>query len=157
MLPQFRDFVSRIKIRSFVAIGCALLLSAALTPVAHAQALYGSIVGIVTDQSGAVVPGVQVTAKNAGTGQTKDDTTDASGRFNLQNLLPGDYSLSMKGTGFKTVERSGISITPNTIERVNQALELGQATEQVTVSAETVTLQTDKADTHTEITSASPW
>jgi hypothetical protein len=112
-------------------------------------------VGIVTDPTGAVVPGVQVTAKNTGTGQTKDDTTDASGRFNLQNLLPGEYSLSMKGPGFKTVERSGISITPNTIERVNQALELGQASEQVTVSAETITLQTDKADTHTELTSKS--
>src|SRR3954471_4300967 len=142
-------------IRFFAAIGCALLVFAALTPMARAQAIYGSIVGVVTDPTGAVVPGVQVTAKNVGTGQTKDDTTDESGRFNLQNLLPGNYSLSMKGTGFKAVERSGISITPNTIERVNQALELGQSTEQVTVSAETIALQTDKADTHTEITSKS--
>src|ERR1700730_12659738 len=90
-------FLSRVKIRSFVAIGCALMLSAALSPVTRAQALYGSIVGVVTDPTGAVVPGVQVTAKNTGTGQTKDDTTDTSGRFNLQNLLPGEYSLSMKG------------------------------------------------------------
>ncbi|MFL6446979.1 MAG: carboxypeptidase regulatory-like domain-containing protein [Bryobacteraceae bacterium] len=123
--------------------------------MAPAQALYGSIVGVVTDPSGAVVPNVQVTAKNVDTGQTKDDTTDASGRFNLQSLLPGNYSLSMKGTGFKAVERSGISVTPNTIERINQALELGQSTEQVNVSAETITLQTDKADTHTELTSKS--
>jgi len=131
------------------------MASAALTPMARAQALYGSIVGVVTDPSGAVVPGVQVTAKNVGTGQTKDDTTDASGRFNLQSLLPGNYSVSMKGAGFKAVERSGISVTPNTIERVNQTLEIGQATEQVTVSSEAVTLQTDKADTHTEISGRS--
>jgi len=148
-------FLSRNKIRSSIAVGCALLLSAALPPVARAQALYGSIVGVVSDPSGAVVPGVQVTAKNVGTGQTKDDTTDASGRFNLQSLLPGNYTLSIKGPGFKAVERSGISVTPNTISRVEQTLEIGQATEQVTVSSEAVALQTDKADVHSEISSKS--
>src|SRR5438445_13267596 len=81
---------SLLKIRFLVAIGCALLFWAAVPRAASAQALYGAIVGIVTDPTGAVVPGVQVTAKNTGTGQTKDDTTDASGRFNLQNLLPGE-------------------------------------------------------------------
>ncbi len=92
---------SLLKIRLFVTLGCALLISAALPQAASAQALYGSIVGVVTDPTGAVVPGVQVTAKNVDTGQTKDDTTDASGRFNLQSLLPGNYSLSMKGIGIQ--------------------------------------------------------
>src|SRR6185437_10009133 len=63
------------------------------------------------------------------------------------------YSLKVAAKGFRTLERSGIIITPNTVQRADVQLQVGQATEQVNVSAEAVQLQTDKADTHTEITS----
>ncbi|HSU61975.1 MAG TPA: TonB-dependent receptor [Bryobacteraceae bacterium] len=111
------------------------------------------MVGTATDPSGAVVPNAEVKATNTGTSQTRTDTTDASGRYNLANLVPGTYSLKVTAKGFRTIERSGIIITPNTVQRADVQLQVGQATEQVNVSAEAVQLQTDKADTHTEINS----
>lgn len=132
---------------------CALLLVAGASNVAQAQALYGSIVGTVTDQSGAVVPSVAVVATNNDTGQTKEDTTDPSGRFSFQNLQPGTYSVKLTASGFKSSEQKDLKVSPNTIARVDSVLQIGQATEQVTVSSTTVELQTDKADTHTELTS----
>ncbi len=131
----------------------AVLLICGLQNPADCQVLYGSMVGTATDPSGAVVPNADVTATDTGTGQTRSDTTDGSGRYNLTNLLPGTYSLKVLAKGFRTVERSGIIITPNTVQRADVQLQVGQATEQINVSAEAVQLQTDKADTHTEITS----
>ncbi len=138
--------------RSLPAI-CALFLSASLAPHVHAQAVYGSIVGTVTDQSGAVIPNVTVTATNVGTGQAKTDTTDQSGRYSMQSLLPGTYTVTMESKGFRRLEQTGVNVTPNTISRIDQALQIGQAAEQVEVSAAATLLQTDKADTHSEISS----
>ena len=125
----------------------------ALQVPANCQVLYGSMVGTATDPSGAVIPAATVTATSTGTGQTRSDTTDSSGRYNLTNLLPGTYDLSVVAKGFQTLKQSGINITPNTVQRVDVQMQVGAATQQVNVSAEAVQLQTDKADTHTEINS----
>ena len=116
-------------------------------------AVYGSIVGTITDQSGAVVPNVAVTATNADTGQSKSDVTDQSGRFSVQSVLPGKYNVVIELKGFRRVEQIGLEVTPNTVSRVDQSLQIGQTTEQVNVSAAATMLQTDKADTHSEISS----
>ncbi|MBV9500567.1 MAG: TonB-dependent receptor [Acidobacteriaceae bacterium] len=117
------------------------------------QTLDGSLVGTVTDPSGAVVPNATVVATDVGTAQTRQDTTDPSGRYNIVNLQPGTYTVTVSAAGFRKLEQTNITITPNTVSRSDVRLEVGQATEQVTVSAEAVELQTDKADTHTEISS----
>lgn len=114
-------------------------------------AVYGSIVGTVTDQSGAVVPNVNITATNADTGQSKTDVTDQSGRFSLQSMLPGKYNVLIESKGFRRIEQTGVEVTPNTVTRVDQNLQVGQTTEQVNVTAAATLLQTDKADTHSEI------
>jgi len=138
---------------SLAALASVFVLMFGLQRPADCQVLTGSMVGTATDPSGAVVPNAEVTATNTGTSQTRTDTTDASGRYNLANLVPGTYSLKVTAKGFRTIERSGIIITPNTVQRADVQLQVGQATEQVNVSAEAVQLQTDKADTHTEINS----
>lgn len=120
---------------------------------ASAQILYGSLVGTVTDQSGAIVPGAQVTATEVQTGQVRQDTSDASGRYNIVNVLPGTYNITVTSKGFKNFEQTNLVVTPNVVTRTDVHLEVGQASEQVTVSAEATQLQTDKGDTHTEITS----
>ena len=140
----------RIGIRTGLVAG---LLALALPSSVYSQAVYGSLLGTATDPSGAVVPGASVTVTETGTGQVRTDTTDQSGRYNIVNLLPGTYNVQVTAHGFRTVEHSGVRITPNTVQRVDVQLEVGQATEQVNVSATAVALQTDKADTHTEITS----
>jgi len=122
------------------------------TPV-RAQVLYGSLIGTVTDQSDAVVPNTTISIVDTLTGQTHQEITDAGGRYSVVNLIPGTYSVKASAKGFKTVEQSSFAITPNTVNRLDFHLEIGEATQTVTVSAEALALQTDKADTHTELTS----
>jgi hypothetical protein len=112
-------------------------------------------VGTVTDQSGAVIPGAQITATEVQTGQVRQETSDPSGRYNIVNVLPGTYKLSVTSGGFKSFEKTNITVTPNVVTRTDVHLEVGQASESVTVSAAATALQTDKADTHTEITGRS--
>ncbi len=119
----------------------------------HAQGLYGSLVGTVTDPSGAVVPNASISVTDVGTGQVRQGTSDTSGRYNFPDLSPGSYTAVVSATGFRKVEETSITITPNTVARFDVHLLVGQQTEQVSVSAEAVTLQTDKADTHSEINS----
>ena len=118
---------------------------------AYGQTLYGSLVGTVTDPSGAVVPGATVTATEVNTSQTRQETSDPSGRYNFVNVLPGTYTVTITAKGFRKTEEAHVAITPNVVTRIDVHLQVGQETEQVNVSAETVELQTDKADTHTEI------
>ncbi len=122
---------------------------------AFAQILYGALVGTVTDQSGAVVPGAQITATEVQTGQVRQDTSDASGRYNIVNALPGTYRITVAAKGFKNFEQTDVTVTPNVVTRTDVHVEVGQASESVTVSAEATQLQTDKGDTHTEITGRS--
>jgi hypothetical protein len=119
---------------------------------ALAQVLYGSITGTIQDPSGAAVPGTDVTIINQGTTQETSVKSDSQGRYSLLNLLPGTYNLKAAASGFRTTEQTGILISPNVVGRIDLKLEVGNMTEQVTVSAQTAQLQTDKADTHTEIT-----
>lgn len=130
-----------------------VVLFLAMHPALRAQGLYGSLLGTVTDPSGAVVANSIVIATAVDTGLTRQDATDTSGRYTLVNLNPGTYTVTITSPGFKKVERTGVIITPNTVVRVDVALEVGTQTEQVSVSAQAVELQTDKADTHTEINS----
>jgi hypothetical protein len=133
----------------------ALLIAVGTPLVGHAQVLSGSITGLVTDPSGAVVPNTVITVTNTGTSLTRTDTTDNGGRYNIANVPIGDYTLTAVGTGFREFEQKQITVTPATLTRVDVQLQVGQASEKVTVSAEAVQLQTDKADVHTEINSKS--
>src|SRR2546425_533474 len=129
----------------------SLLLAGLAVQPASAQVLYGSIVGTVTDQSNAVVPSATVSITNTGTNQVRETVSDDAGRYSLGNVLPGTYDLKITAKGFKPVTRTGVDVTPNTVMRVDLALEIGAITEQVTVEAAVTLLQTDKSDTHAEI------
>ena len=132
-----------------------VLLLAAADFRTTAQTLYGSLVGTVTDQSGALVPNASITATETTTGVIRQDKTDANGRYSMVNVLPGTYNVQVGAPGFKNFDQTGLTVTPNVVSRVDVHLQIGQATEQVTVAADATQLQTDKADTHTEITSRS--
>lgn len=138
------------RLRLFFSL-CVLFLG--VHTHAYTQTLYGSLVGTVTDPSGALVPNASVSATDVDTGQVRQDTTDPSGRYNIVNLQPGTYTVTIVASGFRKAEETNVVITPNTVNRVDIHLVIGQSSEQVSVSAEAVELQTDKADTHTEITS----
>jgi hypothetical protein len=128
------------------------LVAMAVRP-ATAQVLYGSVIGTITDQSDSVVPGSTVTLTSKDTGLSKEVTTDVGGRYSLVNVLPGHYDLKVVAKGFRTHLQTDTDVSPDTITRADVKMEVGQLTETVTVEATQAALQTDKADTHSEIVS----
>ncbi len=105
------------------------------------------------DSTGAVIPGAQVTATNRATGLIRETTTDGAGRFSFPNLLAGPYNVTVSSTGFRTLTREQVEVTINSVSRLDMHLEVGQMTEQVTVSGSALVLQTDKSEVRTEISS----
>ncbi len=129
----------------------ALCVALALPALASAQALYGSLTGTVTDNTGAAIPGVTVTVTNEGTGLKLDTVTDGEGSYTVRNVIPGTYTLGAALQGFKTFSQTGIPLTAGNILRVNAQLEIGDLTESITVTTEAALLKTDKADVSVEL------
>ena len=129
-----------------------LAIAGLLAPPAYTQVLYGSLVGAVEDQSGSVVPKANITITNKGTGATRETASDEQGRFSLLNLLPGAYDLKVAAPGFRTVNRTDMEVAINTVTRQEIRLEVATINEQVTVSANAATLQTEKSDVRHELT-----
>ena len=132
------------------AFGVAALALVWAAP-ASAQVLYGSLVGTVSDATGAVVPGAQVSAVNLATGLELESSSGGDGLFRMVNVPLGDYDVSITSDGFRTHTEVGVAVTANAVTRVDVGLVLGQVTEQVTVEASAAQLQTEKADTRSEI------
>ncbi len=132
--------------------GLALALALAPPPVA-AQALYGSIVGTVSDQQGAGIPGATVSATNTGTGLKVDTVTSGDGTYAFRNLLPGTYDLGASLPGFRELKQTGLRVSPGNPVRVELKLNVGALAETVNVVSETTLLQTEKADLSSELSS----
>src|SRR4051812_36574032 len=96
-----------------------------VTPRLQAQLLYGSIVGTVTDQSGAVVPNASVRAHNPSTGETRQVTADTDGRYTIGNVVAGTYEVQISAAGFRPVTTTGVAATINTVTRIDVQMELG--------------------------------
>jgi hypothetical protein len=115
--------------------------------------LYGSIVGQISDTSGAAVPGAAVTITNRDTGLTRTAVSNETGAYSVTNVLAGRYDVKITLQGFKEFVKTGVPVSVNEVSRVDAALDIGALTDTVTVESELRLLQTDKADTHTEIRS----
>ncbi|HWT45591.1 MAG TPA: TonB-dependent receptor, partial [Vicinamibacterales bacterium] len=122
----------------------ALAVVALLPAAARAQAV-GAVTGVVTDDSGAVVPGVSVEATNAGTGLVRTAVTDADGRFDLPQLQPGRYNVKASLSGFRTVERQAVQVSVDDTTRVDFKMTVGGIEENVTVSGEAPLVETSHA------------
>ena len=134
-------------------IAAALVIIVTAVAPAAAQVLYGSLTGIVHDAAGAVVPRASVKVRHSGTAQEIATLTNDVGSYTFSSLPPGTYDLTINAVGFRTLTQRDIVITVNVVRREDLTLEVGQVSESVTVTAGTATLQTDKADVHTEISS----
>jgi hypothetical protein len=142
------------KRRLQLALAVAVGLMALSTAPAIAQVLYGSMVGTISDPTGAVVPKTTVTITNNDTGQSREAVTDEGGRYTFLNVIPGRYDLKVVAQGFRPVTRTSIDVSINTVTRQDISLEVGGVTEAVTVAAAAAQLQTEKADVHTELGTA---
>jgi hypothetical protein len=135
------------------AVALAIVAALVAPPPAAAQALYGSIVGTVSDPQGAAIPGATVTATNTGTGFRVEAVTDAQGGYAFRNLLPGVYDLGASLQGFRELKQTGLRVSAGNPVRVELKLEVGALAETVNVVSETTLLQTEKADLSTELDS----
>src|SRR5438477_7633158 len=118
-----------------------LLLAIGLVPAAHAQGL-GRIAGLVTDPSGAAVVGAQVTATQAGTGSSSVVVTNGSGEYLFPSLRPSTYNIVATSAGFKTFVQNGVKLEADQALTINASLNIGAASESVTVSSETPQVDT---------------
>jgi len=124
-----------------------MLLAVALPAALFAQGLTGSITGSVTDQSGAAIPGAEISLVNVGTSQSRQVKTDSNGDFVFTQILPGRFRLSITAKGFKKYEQSDFDLASS--ERLvlkTATLELGEVTQTVEVQAEVARLQTQSAE-----------
>jgi hypothetical protein len=132
--------------RRVCAIVCLAFVLAAPAH-ARAQAVKGSLVGNITDSSGAVLPGVLVTITEVNTNISYSTTANESGYYIFSNLKDGTYRVSSELSGFKRIVRDGVDVPVNATVRVDLKMELGTVQESVTVIGASPLLQTDRADT----------
>ncbi len=121
---------------------------------AKAQTLYGSVVGTVTDNTGAAVPGATVVVTETQTNDARTVVTDNGGVYTISTVPPGNYQVVITKQGFEGYKTKGIDVTANNVVRVDAQLQVGTVSQTVEVqSAVAAQLQTDTADVHTEISS----
>jgi Carboxypeptidase regulatory-like domain len=123
----------------------AVLLLAMQAGVSSGQIVSGSIVGTVVDASGGTIPGVKVTATNEETNLTRETLTNDSGHFAIPSLPRGRYRVAASQPDFKSAQVSGIELLIDQTVRVDLKLEVGNITDQITISADAVQLQTETA------------
>ncbi|MGH9659689.1 MAG: carboxypeptidase regulatory-like domain-containing protein [Bryobacteraceae bacterium] len=121
------------------------------TSTLHAQVLYGSIVGNVKDSTGAAVPGAGVSIKETATGFTRQARTNESGQFQFPTVPGGVYEITVSKAGFTTFSTKEVSVSPNSIARVDASLQVGAVAESIVVEAAPPALQTDRSEVRTEI------
>jgi hypothetical protein len=127
---------------AILLVGCIL---AVVPQPLRAQTFTATVTGTVTDPSGAVVPGAEVTLTNTSNGFTFSATTNGAGVYVVPNLHPDTYTLSVSATGFKTYEQRGITLVVNQTATVNAALQVGSSVQTVQVEAAPPVLETQNA------------
>ena len=118
----------------------------------QALAQEATIVGTVTDPSGAAVPNVSITITDLDTGLSRSLTTSADGQYVAPDLHIGHYSVRATASGFKAAEQKGITLAVNDRTRADFKLAVGSATEQITVEAAAIAVQADSGEVSDVIT-----
>jgi Carboxypeptidase regulatory-like domain/TonB dependent receptor-like, beta-barrel len=137
----------------WAAVAALGLLCIFCAPGAFGQAVYGSILGTVSDPTGAAVAGAKVTVISETKGTSVETSTNDSGNYSVTHLIPDTYTVHVEGTGFKVLEFKGIQVSADTGSRVDGQFQVGSTTEQVEVTSEAPQLKTDRADVAIEFNS----
>jgi len=138
-------------LRSIAALSLLLVpLFPAVQPASAQTSVASSINGIVTDSSGAVVPGANVTVTNKGTQETFKTTSNASGYYTVPNVPSGDYDVRVEKEGFEACLNRGVHLDPAQSVESSCALKVGQVSQTVEVQASAVNV--DVSDTKVERT-----
>src|SRR5437660_706423 len=130
----------------FMAMAVLYSACTLCAPVAFGQAVYGSILGTVTDPQGAAVAGAKVTVTDQRKGTSDVVTTNADGNYSVTHLIPDTYTVRVEAPGFKTSEQKDVLVQADAGSRVDLQFQVGGASETVEVTAEAPQLKTDRAD-----------
>jgi hypothetical protein len=130
-------------LKAYAVFACLAGLILALTLPVAAQTTSGQIAGTVSDPNGAAVAGTTVTATQVGTGLQRTATTSSDGNYSFPELPIGIYRLSVNHQGFKGAVIENVTVNIATTTRQEITLEVGAATEQVTITADSVQVQTE--------------
>lgn len=125
-----------------IAIAAALLGAAAF---ASAQAGRGGISGLVSDPTGAIIPGASVTATDAATGAKLSTVTTGAGLYTFVSLPPGTYQVAATAKGFDTVVQKNVPVSVDQVTTINLSLKVGQVSEVVTVTETTSLVDTSNS------------
>jgi hypothetical protein len=133
----------RLVVLGLAVLFCVFLLHA---PKVSGQAVFGSIIGTVTDPQGNAVVGAKVTVTSTTKSFTYDTTTNESGNYAVTHLIPDTYKVHIEATGFKAYDVPSVSVSADTSVSVDAAMQVGAVTQTVEVTGEIPQLQTDRAD-----------
>src|SRR5215471_2761313 len=122
----------------------ALVLSLCAASLAYSQTTT-TLLGTVTDKTGATVPGAQVIATNTGTNFTRTAQTNTQGEYRMEFMPIGQYIVEVSAKGFKKVLQRGVGLEVNVPARVDAQLDVGLVSESVEVTASAPTVNVDNA------------
>ena len=134
-------------------LGSIFLLLLGCSQMLWGQAVSATLVGTITDKSGAIVSNATVTILESATGIVRTDVSNSSGNYTFPDLTPGTYTITVSVQSFKKETRAGIDVAVNTTTRVDIALEPGNVSETVTVTGAPPIMETDRADVSTNLES----
>jgi hypothetical protein len=140
MHPRSISSASSVRLRTF---GCLFFLIWAAMASLYAQST-GSVVGTVTDSSGANFAGGPVTLTNIGTSERRASLTDNNGNYQFFSVVPGKYRVDIEKPGFKHFTQE-LTVQLDTASRVDVAMQVGEMTQLVEVTAQSALVQTDSA------------
>jgi hypothetical protein len=134
-----------------LAILAAVLVLTFISSAMLGQAVNATLLGTVTDSTGAVVAGAKVKVTEMRTGLERASTTNSSGNYQFVDLPPGQYEVTAEQAGFKKATEKGIDVQVNSDVRVNLTLQPGAAEQVIEVIAQSPILETDRADVSQKI------
>src|SRR5690242_19875773 len=126
-----------------------LAVGLATPKTSFAQAVYGSVIGTVTDQQGAAVAGAKVTVTSVTKGTSDETTTNESGNYTVTHLIPDLYNVKVEAQGFKMFQAKGVQVSADTTAHFDVKLEVGAVTQSIEVTGEIPQLKTDRSDVTT--------
>ena len=153
MHQQTHSFLELPRRAPWVLSAVLASLAFLLTPLSRGQAVSATLLGNVTDNTGAAVPNAPVQILESATGISHAGVTNESGNFTFPDLTPGTYSVTVQSQGFKKETRDSVDVVVNTTTRVDLVLQPGSVSESVIVTAAPPIMQTDRADVSANIES----
>ena len=127
-------------------VACAVLAVVTLAKPAAAQAVYGTIIGTVSDPTGAAIPGAHITILDVAKGTSAVVETNASGEYSAPHLIPDVYDVQVEASGFTTGAVHGVRVFADTTPKVDVHLTISSSNTSITVSDAPAVLQTERAD-----------